>query len=70
MACFTAFIEQTIAAANITDVYDIKSTGQLIPFIIGLVSCASTIAEICRTFWLERWTVSIATTVSVYIADR
>ncbi|EKG14491.1 hypothetical protein MPH_08340 [Macrophomina phaseolina MS6] len=38
LASLVAFIEATISAANINGVYEIRSTGQLLPFVIGIYS--------------------------------
>lgn len=53
MACFISFIEKTIAVSEITGVYDIRSTGQLIPFIIGVVSSVRTVLEAITLWWLS-----------------
>lgn len=46
MICFIVFIEKTIIVAEVSGVYSLRSTGQLIPFIIGLASFAASIREI------------------------
>lgn len=53
MSCFIAFIEKTVIVANITGVYTIKSTGQLIPFIIGVVSSVRTFIEVIVLSWFN-----------------
>lgn len=40
LACFILFIEQTILVAGISGVHTIGTTGQLIPFIVGIASMA------------------------------
>jgi hypothetical protein len=38
MTCFILFIEQTILVSGISGVHTIRTTGQLIPFVIGVAS--------------------------------
>lgn len=40
MACFVFFIEKTILVADVSGVHTTRTTGQLIPFIIGVFSLA------------------------------
>lgn len=49
MICFILFIEMTIQINNIQGAFVIKSTSQLIPFIIGLISMLNT----CRQLMLQ-----------------
>lgn len=37
-SCLTTFIERSIIASNISGVDTLRSTGQLIPFVIGICS--------------------------------
>lgn len=46
IVCFIVFIEKTIQLNHIHGAYAIKSTGQLIPFVIGTVSMISTAKDI------------------------
>ena len=50
MACFIAFIELTINGSNISAVHTIDTTGQLIPFVIGIISFANSIRELEMLF--------------------
>jgi hypothetical protein len=38
MTCFILFIEKVILVSNISGVHTIRTTGQLIPFVIGVAS--------------------------------
>jgi hypothetical protein len=38
MTCFILFIEKTILVSGISGVHTIRTTGQLIPFVIGVAS--------------------------------
>jgi hypothetical protein len=46
MACSIAFIELILKMNKITGAYDISSTGQLIPFIIGTTSLTAAVRAI------------------------
>jgi hypothetical protein len=46
MACSIAFIELTLKMNKITGAYDISSTGQLIPFIIGTTSLMTAVRAV------------------------
>jgi hypothetical protein len=46
VGCFIAFIELSITVGNISGVHTIASTGQLIPFVIGIASFASALREL------------------------
>ena len=46
MACFITFIELTLTANSIFGVYTLRTTGQLIPFIIGITSLAAAMREL------------------------
>lgn len=52
IVCLIVFIEKTIVVNNIQGAYTIKSTGQLIPFIIGVASMLGTIKDISLD-WLH-----------------
>ncbi|KAK7724881.1 hypothetical protein SLS57_004152 [Botryosphaeria dothidea] len=55
MICFIVFIEKTIIVAEVSGVYSLRSTGQLIPFIIGLASFAASIREITLLHMRKRY---------------
>jgi hypothetical protein len=50
--CLIVFIEETIRLNGIQGAYIIKSTGQLIPFIIGVASLLATVKDIALD-WLH-----------------
>lgn len=50
MACFVVFVELTLTANNISGVYTLNSTGQLIPFIIGISSTVAAMREIALRY--------------------
>jgi hypothetical protein len=58
MACFILFIEKTILMAGISGVHTIRTTGQLIPFIIGIVSLTVTARELFM-LWLRKVSVRV-----------
>jgi hypothetical protein len=53
MGCFIAFIEQTIQINDIRGAFVLKSTSQLIPFIIGLISMLNTIRQLFLQWYEE-----------------
>jgi hypothetical protein len=53
MALFITFIEQTIQVNNIQGAFVLKSTSQLIPFIIGLISMLNTIRQLLLQWYEE-----------------
>lgn len=55
MACFVLFIEKTILVAGLSGVHTIRTTGQLIPFIIGVFSLAVALRDLTM---LLLWKVS------------
>lgn len=57
MACFIVFVELTLTANNISGVYTINTTGQLIPFIIGITSMVAAMREIALRYIREVWLV-------------
>lgn len=59
--CLIVFIEKTIAVNRIQGAYVIRSTGQLIPFVIGVASMLATVKDISLD-WLRD--VSTATNTS------
>lgn len=50
--CLIVFIEKTIEQNHIRGAYTIRSTGQLIPFIIGVVSMLAIVKDILLE-WLH-----------------
>lgn len=50
MACFVVFVELTLTANSISGVYSLRTTGQLIPFIIGITSLAAAMREIALRY--------------------
>jgi hypothetical protein len=55
MACFILFVEETILVAGISGVNTIRTTGQLIPFVIGVFSLAVALRDLISLFL---WNVS------------
>ena len=55
MACFILFVERTILVAGISGVNTIRTTGQLIPFVIGVFSLAAALRDLILLFL---WNVS------------
>jgi hypothetical protein len=55
VACFVLFVEQTILKAGISGVNTIRTTGQLIPFVIGVVSVVVALRDLVM---LSLWKVS------------
>ena len=55
IACFVLFVEQTILEAGITGVNTIRTTVQLIPFVIGVVSVVVALRDLVM---LSLWKVS------------
>ncbi|KPI36414.1 uncharacterized protein AB675_2971 [Cyphellophora attinorum] len=53
MALFITFIEMTIQINNIQGAFVIKSTSQLIPFVIGLVSMVNTVRQLMLEWYEE-----------------
>lgn len=53
MAVFITFIEQTIQINNIQGAFVIRSTSQLIPFIIGLISMLNTVRQLLLQWYEE-----------------
>ncbi|ETN44622.1 uncharacterized protein HMPREF1541_10292 [Cyphellophora europaea CBS 101466] len=53
MALFITFIEQTIQINNIQGAFIIRSTSQLIPFIIGLISMLNTVRQLLLQWYEE-----------------
>jgi hypothetical protein len=53
MGCFIAFIEQTIQINDIRGAFVLRSTSQLIPFIIGLISMLNTIRQLFLQWYEE-----------------
>lgn len=53
MALFIAFIEMTIQINNMQGAYVIKSTSELIPFVIGLISMLNTIRQLLLEWYEE-----------------
>jgi hypothetical protein len=55
IACFVLFVEKTIIEASISGVNTIRTTGQLIPFVIGVVSVVVALRDLVM---LSLWKVS------------
>lgn len=53
MTCFIVFVELTLTANNISGVYTLNTTGQLIPFIIGITSMVAAMREIALRYIRE-----------------
>ena len=53
MALFICFIEMTIQINNMQGAFVIRSTSQLIPFVIGLISMLNTIRELLLEWYEE-----------------
>jgi hypothetical protein len=60
MASFALFIEQTILVAGVSGVHTPRTTGQLIPFIIGVFSLAVALRDTMMMLLL--WKVSVSKT--------
>ena len=53
IALFIYFIEATILFSHISGVYTVNTTGQLIPFVVGIASSAAALRELLL-LWLRR----------------